>query len=58
MIEVQRIIEDDDLMDLLTYAQCLLRNNNDYFTLKGRMIISSELDKIKHEIIKRVKENS
>lgn len=52
--EVRRIIESDEIMDLLVYAQCLLRNNDEYFTLRGRTLIDSELNFIVHEIVKLV----
>lgn len=52
--EVRRIIENDEIMDLLVYAQCLLRNNDEYFTLRGRTLIATELNIILHEVVKRV----
>ena len=51
---MRRIIESDEIMDLLVYAQCLLRNNDEYFTLRGRTLIDSELNFIVHEIVKLV----
>ena len=41
-------------MDLLIYAQCLLRNNDEYFTLRGRTLIDTELKLILHEVVERV----
>lgn len=51
---MRRIIENDEIMDLLVYAQCLLRNNDEYFTLRGRTLIATELNIILHEVVKRV----
>lgn len=53
--EVRRIIEDDEIMDLLVYAQCLLRSNDEYFTLRERTRIDTELDHVLHEVVYRVK---
>ncbi|SEK20493.1 hypothetical protein SAMN02910406_03741 [Ruminococcus albus] len=55
--EVRRIIESDEIMDLLVYAQCLLRSNDEYFTLRGRTLIDTELNMIMHEVIDLVAEN-
>ena len=54
--EVRRIIESDEIMDLLIYAQCLLRNIDEYFTLRGRTLIDGELNHILHEVVKLVGE--